>query len=217
MQTRKEAGKAGWVYAVSNQSMPGILKIGRTSRDPDVRIREMNARTETPTPFRVESVVRTSNAGWTEREVHDLLAARRVNDRREFFRVSPEEASAAMRTVAARQRQTAYDRRAWAGQPPLIGAALMTCLMVPVVSALDGRLLLPWLVACFVAATIGWPRVLREFLNISRRTGSAVLVVPSVAAIAYAGLSQEAFRPLHRVAWSVGELFLAAVRGTIGS
>jgi hypothetical protein len=216
MAARKEVGKAGWVYAVSNASMPGILKIGRTAREPDARLREMNGRTETPTPFRIEAVIRSTNAPWTERAVHERLTARRVNDRREFFRVTPAEALATMEAVALEQRQIAYDRRGWAGSPPILGAMLMTMIMTPVVCTLDVRLLPLWIAACLVAGAVGRPRTLREFLNISRHTGTAPLIGPAAAGLAHAVVAQDVCSKFAWVAHACGGLSLAAVRGTIG-
>jgi hypothetical protein len=216
MRARKEAGKAGWVYAVSNPSMPGILKIGRTAREPDARLREMNGRTETPTPFRMEAVIRSVNAPWTERAVHERLAARRVNDRREFFRVTPAEALTTMEAVASEQRQIAYDRKGWAGSPPILGGISMTIIMTPVVCALDARLLPFWLGGCLVAGATGRPRTLREFLNISRRTGWVALTPLAAAALAYAVVAQDVCSRFGWIAHACGGLSLAAVRGTIG-
>jgi hypothetical protein len=216
MAARKEVGKAGWVYAVSNASMPGILKIGRTARMPDARLREMNGRTETPTPFRIEAVIRSSNAAWTERAVHERLGDSRVNERREFFRVTPSKALETMKAVAREQRQTAYNRKSWSGAPPFVGATLMTIIMMPVVFALDARLLPVWLAACLAAGVAGRPRTLREFLNISRRTGALLLVAPAAAALAYAVVVQDACSSLDWVVRACRELSLAAVRGTIG-
>lgn len=217
MKRDKEGGKAGWVYAVSNESMPGILKIGRTSREPEARLREMNSRTETPTPFRLEAVVRSANAAWTERAIHERLNGVRVNERREFFRLTPASALAAMMAVAKEQRQIAFDRGSWKGAPPALGALLMAVIMIPVVGAIEPRLLPVWLGACAFASMFGRPRMLREFLNISRRTGPLFLVAPSLVAAYYACIEQDLFRDLWPAVLWMWKLSLAAVHGTLGA
>lgn len=216
MTKKSRESSAGWVYAVSNPSMPGILKIGRTARDPQARLKEMNGRTETPTPFAIEAVVRSSNAAWTERAVHERLQASRLNDRREFFKVTPREALSAMRAVASAQRQTAFDRRSWDGSPPFVGAGAMTALIIPVAAALDARLVLPWAGACAVAAVAGRPRFLVEYLNISRRTGTLPLLPMAACAIGFWIVFQDATGSFEWVARAAQGLSLAAVRGTIG-
>lgn len=213
----KNGGKSGWVYAVSNPSMPGILKIGRTARDPEARLREMNSRTETPTPFRIEAVIRTANAAWTERAVHERLESMRVNARREFFRITPASALATMKAVAREQRQISFDRAGWNGAPPTIGAFLVTVMMTPIVGAIEARLVAAWLGACAFAYFFGRPRILREFLNISRWTGSPLLAGPSVVAAYYACSEQNLPRELWSEVQWIWKLSLAAVRGTLGT
>ena len=43
----------GWVYVVSNPSMPGLLKIGRTNSAVEVRIKDLDS-TGVATPFKKE-------------------------------------------------------------------------------------------------------------------------------------------------------------------
>ena len=45
---------AQWVYALSNPSMPNMLKIGYTNQDPEARVKEINRATGVPTDFIVE-------------------------------------------------------------------------------------------------------------------------------------------------------------------
>jgi len=80
----------GYVYCLTNESMPGIVKIGMTMDDPEERARELSSVTGVPTPFRVAISKRIVNPAMKETAVHDLLTALgfRVNDRREFFKCS---------------------------------------------------------------------------------------------------------------------------------
>lgn len=77
----------GYVYILSNQSMPGIFKIGRTTRNVPFRASEL-FKTGVPTPFREELSVFSPDCSELERMVHSELAAYRVSPDREFFAVS---------------------------------------------------------------------------------------------------------------------------------
>jgi hypothetical protein len=72
--------------------MPGIVKIGATKRDPS-DLREANAHEawRPPHPYELECAVRFVDALAVESAVHARLAARRVNGRRDFIRVAPDE------------------------------------------------------------------------------------------------------------------------------
>ena len=82
----------GWVYAFATPSMPGIVKIGATNRDPAERLREANADTWHMHEYVVACVAEVADAFAVERAVHVTLAARRVHPRREFFQVTEAEA-----------------------------------------------------------------------------------------------------------------------------
>lgn len=97
-------GRAGFVYLLSNPSMPGMVKIGRTSRDPVRRAGELTAASGVPTPFRLEGYVRSPDAARTEAAVHRLIGDNRVNSRREFFRIEPSRALSVIRRVASDER-----------------------------------------------------------------------------------------------------------------
>lgn len=83
----------GYVYIVSNPSMPGLLKIGMTNKDPKTRVKQLYT-TGVPTPFVIERIYHVNNtkASGMEARVHSHLARYRVNSRREFFRIEPDEA-----------------------------------------------------------------------------------------------------------------------------
>ena len=48
---RREAMTPGWVYVLTNPAMPGLVKIGLTSRNPQVRAAELTQATGVPAPF----------------------------------------------------------------------------------------------------------------------------------------------------------------------
>ncbi len=78
----------GYVYILSNPSMPGLVKIGRTTRSVDGRAMELY-QTGVPMPFVIEHWVLSPDCVALERTVHSLLPDLRVGDGREFFRCDP--------------------------------------------------------------------------------------------------------------------------------
>lgn len=77
------------VYVLSNEAMPGLVKIGRTSQKPEQRLRDLYT-TGVPLPFKCEYACYTSRPVELESALHKLLASLRVNPAREFFRIAPE-------------------------------------------------------------------------------------------------------------------------------
>lgn len=91
--------RSGFVYCIANDAMPGLVKIGATARDPGDRLNEARHDTWAPSCFRITEQVATDDAFGTERVIHALLAPRRFEARREFFRLSHEEARAVFAVV----------------------------------------------------------------------------------------------------------------------
>lgn len=77
----------GFIYILSNPSLPGLLKIGKTSKDPKTRGDELYA-TGTPEPFKLEYMAFSDDMDSLERMVHKKLDSYRPNKDREFFKVS---------------------------------------------------------------------------------------------------------------------------------
>ena len=82
----------GYVYCLSNTTMPGLLKVGMTTRTPEERARELFT-TSVGAPFTVEFAKKVRNPMAKEHTLHLLLEqyTERTSRSREFFRVSPEE------------------------------------------------------------------------------------------------------------------------------
>src|SRR5579859_6306141 len=91
-------GTRGWVYVISNQSMPGLLKIGFSSKDPHDRARELD-NTGCPQPYVVEYDVLVSAPREVEQRIHTRLSDKR--DGKEWFRCSLKEAISAVEAIAA--------------------------------------------------------------------------------------------------------------------
>ena len=82
-----------WVYVLSNPSLPKeYLKIGYTKLSPDERAIQISSATGVPTPYKVEWAYKCFNGEIVERMTHEKLKAFRVNNRKEFFHISLEEA-----------------------------------------------------------------------------------------------------------------------------
>ena len=92
--------RPGSVYCIANDTMPGIVKIGATVRDPEDRLNEARASTWAPTCFRIVAQASVDDAFATERALHALLAPRRFEARREFFTLTHEEARAVFDIVS---------------------------------------------------------------------------------------------------------------------
>jgi len=81
-----------WVYILSNPTTPGLLKIGYTKLTPDERAKQISNATGVALPYKVEWAFKCFNGEQLEGEVHRKLKAYRVNNNREFFQISLEEA-----------------------------------------------------------------------------------------------------------------------------
>lgn len=80
----------GIVYVLSNEAMPGLIKIGLTKRDElEVRLNELYS-TGVPLPFTCEYACRVKDCKAVENALHTAFTKDRVNPAREFFRTSVE-------------------------------------------------------------------------------------------------------------------------------
>ena len=83
----------GWVYAFESPSMPGLVKIGATKRDPAKSLWEANSNDEWRLPdYSIAWAVNVEDPFASKRAIHALLAARRTRPRHDFFRATAEEA-----------------------------------------------------------------------------------------------------------------------------
>jgi hypothetical protein len=83
----------GYIYCFSNPSMPDLVKVGMTERTPDERLYEANvSNTWIPLKFKIEFAKKCINPKKKEKMIHNLLSKYedRVNESREFFKVTPE-------------------------------------------------------------------------------------------------------------------------------
>lgn len=91
----------GHIYVMHNPAMPGLVKIGRTRSQTKGRARELYS-TGVPREFIVlwEEIVHDCDKA--EKEMHDRFKESRINSKREFFAVEPQQAIRALMEVARR-------------------------------------------------------------------------------------------------------------------
>lgn len=77
----------GYVYVLINRSMEGLVKIGKTERDPQERAKELSSVTSVPAPFIVAYKAFFNNCTQAEKFIHKKLEDKgyRVTNNREFF------------------------------------------------------------------------------------------------------------------------------------
>lgn len=98
----------GYVYVLTNPAMPGLVKIGKTQRDPESRAKELH-KTGVPTPFSVHDYVLSPNCAELEAMIHQQLDGWRVSESREFFAVSTKTASTTLRGIHCEQMSLLID------------------------------------------------------------------------------------------------------------
>ena len=92
----KQDSNKGIVYVLTNSAMPGLVKIGMTTRESiDTRMKELYS-TGVPVPFDCEYAceVKASDCAKIEKALHTAFKPNRINDNREFFQIKPEQATA---------------------------------------------------------------------------------------------------------------------------
>lgn len=85
---------AQYIYILTNETMPGLVKIGFTKNKPTDRVKQINAATGVAMDFKVEYQYPCFNAHDLENEIHIYLDQNgfRINKRKEFFNISVNEA-----------------------------------------------------------------------------------------------------------------------------
>lgn len=73
----------GWVYIITNKAMPGLIKIGYSSKDPENRAKELNS-TASPHPHTVEFAVLVDGPKQVEQSIH--LKLKDNHEAKEWFR-----------------------------------------------------------------------------------------------------------------------------------
>lgn len=81
---------SGYIYVLANSSMPGLVKVGRTTRSASARAQELSNVTGMPVPFIVVYEQFFADCDSAELFVHEELARHgtRVSENREFFQAA---------------------------------------------------------------------------------------------------------------------------------
>ncbi|MEZ8137840.1 GIY-YIG nuclease family protein [Vibrio splendidus] len=77
----------GYVYVLGNESLPGVYKVGGTTKSPEIRAKELS-NTSVPTPYEVLLSAEVDDWRKSESFIHESLSKHRVADNREFFACS---------------------------------------------------------------------------------------------------------------------------------
>lgn len=85
---------SGYVYILSNEAMPGILKIGHSMYGGRKRAKEIYSQggTGIPMPFKMEFEIWSNDCHCHEQYIHEQLINLRINKSREFFRIEVDRA-----------------------------------------------------------------------------------------------------------------------------
>lgn len=171
---RKQASPwKGHVYVLVNPAMPGLVKVGYTSRTPAARLKEINSATGVPVPFVMAGSVWSRDAPGVEARVHLKLGRRRLNRNREFFRCTPAEALKAAEEAA---KAVPGSRFALASAVPPAASAMAVCIAASGwLAAWHPAIAAGWAASCAWAAATGAPGPLADVLGAARGRGAGAL------------------------------------------
>lgn len=80
------------IYVLTNEAMPGLVKIGMTTDSVEARISHLSAHSGVPLPFECYFAAEVSDCARVERTLHQLFGDVRLSPKREFFKLDPEKA-----------------------------------------------------------------------------------------------------------------------------
>jgi len=96
----EEVDSFGIVYVLTNPAMPGLVKIGKTSRNTvEIRLQELYS-TGVPVPFECAYAAMIKDESAVEKAFHQAFGPYRINAKREFFQIEPDQAIALLRLMA---------------------------------------------------------------------------------------------------------------------
>ncbi len=120
--------QGGIVYVLTNDAMPNMVKIGRTSGEGvERRVAELSRATGVPLPFKVAVARAVHDARVVEKALHIAFGPDRINPSREFFSIAPERAVAIINAFPGQeltpQTEQAVERAVEAAEPGTMAAA----------------------------------------------------------------------------------------------
>lgn len=78
------------IYVLTNEAMPGLVKIGMTDGLVEDRIKQLSAPSGVPVQFECYYAAEVDDMKRVESLLHQLFAKDRISNKREFFRIEPE-------------------------------------------------------------------------------------------------------------------------------
>jgi len=95
----------GLLYVLTNEAMPELVKIGFTNgSDIEERMKQLYASTAVPLPFECYFAAEVEKPEEKEKLLHQLFDDKRVNKKREFFKVEPERVVTAIRLCEYKEK-----------------------------------------------------------------------------------------------------------------
>ena len=88
--------KHGIVYVLTNPAMPGLVKIGQTTNEIGSRMNDLNT-TGVPLPFDCPFACEVDDCKVVENALHKAFYPYRINPKREFFEIDPDQAIVLLR------------------------------------------------------------------------------------------------------------------------
>ena len=113
----------GCVYILRNPAMPGLIKIGYTTRTAEDRARELyEGALGVPKPFVVVHINDCEEPRELEATVHKRLAEYRINDNREFFKYPADDAYQLVKYLHKENQQERKPLLIWEKIKPLLSS-----------------------------------------------------------------------------------------------
>lgn len=88
-----------FVYVLTNEAMPGLVKIGMTQAPIEARMLQLDT-TGVPLPFECYYAARVNDQKRVEKALHEAFGDHRIRKSREFFRLDPYKAKVILELVA---------------------------------------------------------------------------------------------------------------------
>lgn len=108
------ADKDGWVYVLTNEAMPGLVKVGQTYKTPEIRAQELYRETGVAAQYVVVYKAFVPNYEQVEKVVHDKLKSAGKHYNKEFFKCEAFEAIRHIRdstTIKFQESKEDVDRK----------------------------------------------------------------------------------------------------------
>jgi hypothetical protein len=83
----------GIIYVLTNEAMPGLVKIGKTDADVAERVKQLDT-TPVPLPFECFYAAEVADMNKVEKALHEAFGDHRIRKNREFFKISPDKPKA---------------------------------------------------------------------------------------------------------------------------